>query len=189
MGLADLYVADLDAIAGAPPALPTFSALRGEGFALWVDAGVRDLAGALPLSEVERVVVGLETLAGAEELGRIVARCSDRVVLSLDLRNGSPLGRAWPDTDPRRIAADAVALGVRRLLVLDLARVGREQGTGTEALCAELAAAHPAVEVACGGGVRCRDDLVRLRDGGVRAVLLASALHDGLLGRHDLEGL
>src|SRR5436189_130791 len=83
---------------------------------------------------------------------------------------------------------DAVALGVRRLLVLDLARVGMGRGTGTESLCAELAAAHPEVQVACGGGVRCRDDLVRLRDGGVRSVLLASALHDGLLSMHDLDG-
>jgi phosphoribosylformimino-5-aminoimidazole carboxamide ribotide isomerase len=52
-----------------------------------------------------------------------------------------------------------------------------------------LAAAHPGVEVCTGGGVRGRADLERLRGCGVRAALVASALHDGALRREDLAGL
>ena len=48
LGLKELYVADLDAIAGAPPALATFAALRALGCALWVDAGLRTAAQAEP---------------------------------------------------------------------------------------------------------------------------------------------
>jgi phosphoribosylformimino-5-aminoimidazole carboxamide ribotide isomerase len=85
------------------------------------------------------------------------------------------------------IAAQAVGLGVRRLLVLDLARVGGGAGTGTDALCARLAAAYPEVEVSAGGGVRGVANLRRLRDCGLRAALVASALHDGSLTAADLR--
>src|SRR6266849_2167487 len=39
-GWSALYLADLDAIAGAPQDLGTCAALRKHGFRLWVDAGV-----------------------------------------------------------------------------------------------------------------------------------------------------
>ncbi|HKB34931.1 MAG TPA: HisA/HisF-related TIM barrel protein, partial [Gemmataceae bacterium] len=64
--------------------------------------------------------------------------------------------------------------------------VGAGSGTGTEELCRWLAEAYPGVEVAAGGGVHGPDDLRRLRTCGVRAVLVASALHDGRLTRTDL---
>src|SRR5947209_19220272 len=40
-GLAELYLADLDAIGGARPPWDTYAALHAAGFRLWVDAGVR----------------------------------------------------------------------------------------------------------------------------------------------------
>src|SRR5438132_14421867 len=58
------YVADLDAIAGKPPALETYAALHRNGFHLWVDAGVRD-ANAVALlagANVAGIILGLETL-------------------------------------------------------------------------------------------------------------------------------
>ena len=39
-GLRELYVADLDAIAGGPPDQATLVDLLDDGFQLWVDAGV-----------------------------------------------------------------------------------------------------------------------------------------------------
>ena len=76
---------------------------------------------------------------------------------------------------------------MRGLLVLDLARVGEGAGTGTEELCARLARTFPGVAISAGGGVRGVEDLERLRLCGVEAVLVASALHDGRLGRQDFH--
>ncbi|HVK07511.1 MAG TPA: HisA/HisF-related TIM barrel protein, partial [Gemmataceae bacterium] len=42
---AELYLADLDAIQGRPPAFAVYRAIRDLGVSLWVDAGVRDAAG------------------------------------------------------------------------------------------------------------------------------------------------
>src|SRR5205823_5478053 len=140
-GLNELYLADLDAITGAPPALPLYAALRSDGFRLWVDAGVRDIADALPLAAVgvEAIVIGLETVKGPEALEELCLKLGrERIIFSLDLKGGKPLTSSsrWNSADPWSIAEQAVACGVRRLLVLDLARVGVNAGTGTEELCA-----------------------------------------------------
>jgi phosphoribosylformimino-5-aminoimidazole carboxamide ribotide isomerase len=193
LGLSELYLADLDAIGGKPPAVALYQALRRDGFALWVDAGVRDVAMARSLAGagVESVVIGLETLRGPNELAAACHELGERVVFSLDLRGGVPLGdtSAWPERDAAGIVARAVAVGVRRLLVLDLARVGEGAGTGTEELCTTFSARYPALELAAGGGVRGLPDLLRLQACGVGAALVASALHDGTLRREHLDGL
>jgi phosphoribosylformimino-5-aminoimidazole carboxamide ribotide isomerase len=192
-GISELYVADLDAISGALPAMGVYASLQEDGFHLWVDAGVRDKERAVLLARagVESVVVGLETAAGPEVLADAVRELERRLVFSLDLRDGVPLGEvsAWDTTDAESIARQAVQVGVGRVLVLDLARVGVGSGPGSRALCRCLVAELPHVEVSVGGGVRGRDDLDQLRMDGLHAVLVASALHDGSLRREDLQGL
>jgi len=189
-GLNNLYLADLDAIAGSAPALSLYVELIQRGFHLWVDAGIQQPGMTAPLVEagVEGIVVGLETIAGPEALAAVCRDLGKRVVFSLDLKAGKPLGNlhAWEKQDAWSIAAQAVAMGVQHLIVLDLARVGMDGGTGTEALCARLAESYPHVEIVAGGGVRDIADLHRLRQIGVGGVLVASALHDGRLSREDL---
>jgi phosphoribosylformimino-5-aminoimidazole carboxamide ribotide isomerase len=191
-GLTLLYVADLDAIAGAAPALVTYAALRADGFRLWVDAGLRDSADAAPLAGVEGIVAGLETLTGPQALRRLCQQFGgSRIIFSLDLKGGQPLthSSAWDVSSAWALAGQAAGCGVARLIVLDLERVGQAGGTGTEALCRRLALAFPEVEVITGGGVRDVAELHELRRDGVSAALVASALHDGRLGRADLESL
>src|SRR5262245_42443022 len=93
----EIYVADLDAIAGRPPALDTYRRIIALGVRLWVDAGACDSPGAKALIDADcDVVAGLETVPSSEVLSEIVrAVGADRVVFSLDLRNGVPL-REWP---------------------------------------------------------------------------------------------
>jgi phosphoribosylformimino-5-aminoimidazole carboxamide ribotide isomerase len=191
--LRELYVADLDAIAGAEPAWATYKGLHSEGFRLWVDAGIRHAVQAQTLADagIEGVVAGLETLAGPNDLAQMVQRLGERIIFSLDLRDGVPLGNPdeWTNRDAWTIATQALELGVRRLLVLDLASVGGSLGSVAAYLGTAVAIAYPEVEVSLGGGIRARSDVLRLSDSGVQAVLLASALHDGVLSAADLAGL
>jgi phosphoribosylformimino-5-aminoimidazole carboxamide ribotide isomerase len=190
LGLTELYMADLDAIDGRQPDLATFETLRTLGFRLWVDAGLHDvdIAADLVAAGVEKLVFGLETVRGPDALREGIERYGHCVVFSLDLKVGEPLGNraAWDDGDAWAIADQAVHIGVRQMIVLDLARVGVGSGTGTETLCGRIAGEYPEVEVIAGGGVRDVSDLRRLKELRVRGVLIASALHDGQLGRTDL---
>jgi phosphoribosylformimino-5-aminoimidazole carboxamide ribotide isomerase len=185
--LTELYLADLDAIAGAPPNWDVYHELLGDGFQLLVDAGVRDQWQALNLSRagVPQIVVGLETLLGPEELLAITgALGSGSVLFSLDLKEGLPLGNreAWEHAGPLQIVAEVIAMRCRRLLVLDLASVGSGQGTPTAELCRTIHERHPQVEIITGGGVRSMVDVESLGGCGVSGVLVASALHDGGIG-------
>jgi HisA/HisF family protein len=187
------YVADLDAIAGNPPASAMYERLAIEGFALWVDAGLRSARDAdrVVKAGVAGVVAGFETLAGPDVLAQLCARlASKQVLFSLDLKDGRLFGPAerWGTAEPLEIAARAVDCGVRRLILLDLAHIGMNQGTGTEALCRNVHDAFPYVELIAGGGIRTAEDIHRLAECGVQAVLVASALHDGRLTATDIAG-
>src|SRR6516162_2372701 len=155
-GLKELYLADLDAIAGRPPALQTYTSLRKRGFQLWLEPGIKQAPDAEKPAEagIETIIGGLETLAGPEVLEALCRTYSPvRIVFSLDLRNGQPFGKPeiWGYT-PMEIVRRAVGCGVQRLLILDLARVGVGKGIGTEDLCKQVAAEFPQVELSAGGG-------------------------------------
>jgi phosphoribosylformimino-5-aminoimidazole carboxamide ribotide isomerase len=192
-GLTTIYLADLDAIAGAPPLLGTFRALQGRGFQVLVDAGMRDVSQVMVLADagVQGVVLGLETIDGPDVLGQVCRQIGfERIFFSLDLKDGRPLGNlsAWTSPEPFAIAEQAIGLGIRRLILLDLARVGMGEGTGTEPLGRKLRSLYPNVEVIVGGGVRDAEDLRRLEKWGASGVLVASALHDGRLASVKLAG-
>ena len=184
-GLTELYLADLDAIAGAEPVWALFADLRDRGFRLSVDAGLRTAADAIRLAGagVEVVVVGLETVRGPDEFRTAVAALgAERIAFSLDMMGGRLLGNLALGDTPAAVADTAVTCGVRRIILLDLARVGVASGTGTEALLTKLAGKHRNVEFVAGGGVRGMDDLRALEEAGASAALVASALHDGSFG-------
>jgi phosphoribosylformimino-5-aminoimidazole carboxamide ribotide isomerase len=187
-GFHEIYLADLNAIAGRPPALSVFEALHRHRFHLWVDAGLRGAANAEPLLErgIDGIVAGLETIDGPAALSDLVSQVGPkRLVFSLDLKQGQPLlgGNTWPSRNAFAIADQAVTLGVQRMLVLDLAHVGSGAGAGTERSCRRLRDAYPQLEIAAGGGVRDERDVQSMRAAGVDWLLIASALHDGRLVR------
>jgi phosphoribosylformimino-5-aminoimidazole carboxamide ribotide isomerase len=181
----EIYLADLDAIAGEAPAWPLYSEIQGTGVELWVDAGIRDIQRARELADagIAGIVCGLETLPGPELLGEAIAAFGpQRVIFSLDLKNGRPLGkpRAWyiAGGEAMGVIAQAHELGVRRIIVLDLARVGEGKGAGTLDLCRKIADHFPQVEIIAGGGVRGPEDLSEMRAAGISGALVASALHN-----------
>jgi phosphoribosylformimino-5-aminoimidazole carboxamide ribotide isomerase len=192
LGLDELYVADLDAIAGGTPHRDALAALAREARVL-VDAGVTDVAAVRPLLElgVERVVIGTESLADPAALGRLRAELPDApLVLSLDLRGDRVLSR---DPDLGQLgAAEALALlsqsGVSEVIVLDLARVGSGEGPDV-ALVRELCARFPELELLAGGGVRDLADLHGLAEAGAAGALVATALHQGAIGPGELRAL
>src|SRR5262249_4124322 len=113
----------------------------------------------------------------------------ERLVLSLDLRDGNALvadGTGWEVSAPFALAGLAVRLGVRRILLLDLARVGTSRGIGTLPLLARLRQEFPELELTVGGGIGGSEELLAIANAGASAVLVGSALHDGRIGAAEL---
>lgn len=180
-GLDELYLADLDAIAGGREQDAPVRGVAGTGVAVWLDAGVSTVAQARRAIDrgASRVVVGLETLMSFEALHEISeVMTSDRVAFSLDLREGRPIARdeRLRDLPIDDLAAKAVDAGARSVIVLDVARVGSSRGIDLSAL-ATVKRAIPDVTLLAGGGVRGVDDLRDLATVGCDGVLVATALH------------
>ena len=191
LGLADCYVADLDAIGGGPVQTGLLRQIAGLGSTLLVDAGVTDAARARAVraAGAAQVVVGLETLPSFEALATVArAVGAEHVVFSLDLRDGVPMVRAGARHHGTfvELARAAVHAGATSLLVLDVARVGSGRGVDSR-LVETLRREHPTVHLFAGGGVASAREIERLADLGLDGVLVATALHDGRLGRADLE--
>jgi len=177
VGARELYVADIDAIQGHRPHLDWLQPLIERGIAVMVDAGVKTAADAIPVAASgASIVAGTETLRNFDELARMVQSWdATRVVLSIDLKNGTVIGA---EGEPLEVVERGRAAGVSRLIVLELARVGTGLGPGGVDLIRELRARFPDVELLAGGGVRGRPDLDALTSAGASAVLAASAIHD-----------
>jgi phosphoribosylformimino-5-aminoimidazole carboxamide ribotide isomerase len=187
LGLPELYVADLDAIAGRPSQDAVIAALVAVGAPVWLDAGVTSVGQARHAIElgVTRVVVGLETL---QSLDALVAICGalggDRVAFSLDLRSRQPVVHAGfngpRDSSAGEFAELAAHAGVGSVIVIDLARVGGAAGPDLE-MISTVRKAVPQLSLLAGGGVRGAHDLATLADAGCDAALVATALLDGRL--------
>jgi HisA/HisF family protein len=192
LGLDELYVADLDAIAGGTGNGRTVAELARR-HAVMVDAGAATPDGVERLLALgaTRVVVGTESLPGAGALRRLTAALPDApLVISLDLRRGRVISPdpALARGGPVAALARLVDAGVHEAIVLDLARVGSGAGPDVD-LLGELHARLPAVELLAGGGVRDADDLRALAAAGAAGALVASALHGGTVGTDDLRAL
>lgn len=188
-GLETLYVADLDAIEGRSNHGAFYRALGP----IWLDSGLRDRSDLDPLIDLPTLnfVAGLESVEGPRGLaGLLEAAGANRLIFSIDLDDGRPriAPRAdWPKIDPLSMVDRAIDLGVRRLILLDLRRVGTGRGVGTEDLFLEIRDRFPGVEIVAGGGIRGIEDVQALRDGGASGVLIGSALHDGRIGPTELD--
>ena len=191
-GLDEVYVADLDAIAGGAGNGEVVAALAAEAIAM-VDAGTATagaVARVLALGAA-RVIVGTESLPGVAAFRALRAELPDApLVVSLDLRAGRVLS---PDPELAGAgAADALArlvdAGAREAIVLDLARVGSGEGPDV-ALLADLHARLPHVDLLAGGGVRDASDLRALAEAGAAGALVATALHGGAIAGGEVRAL
>ena len=191
-GLDELYVADLDAIAGGPGHPDVVAALAREARVM-VDAGAAAAPAVARLLELgaARVVIGTESLPGAEALHRLCTDLPDApLVLSLDLRDGRVLSPdpALAGLDPVDALARLTDAGAREAIVLDLARVGSGEGPDAT-LLADLHARLPDIALLAGGGVRHAGDLHALAAAGAAGALVATALHAGAIDAGDLRAL
>jgi len=191
LGFSELYVADLDAIMGGHA---NFSVLKQiadtTGLRLMVDAGITHLEKAEKVlsSHASKVIIGTETLPSISFVGEAVKSLgSERVVVSLDLRgekviSGFELGKF---RNPVRLLREFRGMGVDQIIVLDLARVGSEEGVNMPILKEVLRNENGKVFV--GGGVRDIKELVELKNVGVFGVLVATALHSGRISLEELR--
>lgn len=173
-----VYIADLDALMGLGSQAEQVLALacRHPHVEFWFDQGPSGLAFA-----AARDMRNVVPVLGTESLESGALRCWRKLrgpdfILSLDYIRNRLVGDEFADPSD----------WPRRVIVMNLDRVGSGYGPGFAQL-SEYRSRYPDKEWVAAGGVRDAADLAALRDMGMRAVLVARALHDGSITREELK--
>jgi phosphoribosylformimino-5-aminoimidazole carboxamide ribotide isomerase len=112
------------------------------------------------------------------------ARLGDKLVVSLDARDGMLATHGWTQVSNRAavdVAADLARTGVRHLLYTDIGRDGTLSGPNLGAL-RKVAQAAPPLSILASGGISSLDDLTalaQLRVPNIRGVIVGRALYEG----------
>jgi phosphoribosylformimino-5-aminoimidazole carboxamide ribotide isomerase len=177
-----LYVADIDAIQknGSNAAVIEKLHQRFPRLELWVDSGITDVSSFIAWQgrRIGHAVIGSESFP---ETALLSAVCGGGDVLypllSLDFKGARFHGEQRLLNDPE--------FWPEHIIVMMLARVGSLQGPDFDQLSA-LRRRAPHKNFYAAGGVRSAHDLLRLARAGADGALLASALHQRLIGAGDL---
>jgi HisA/HisF family protein len=184
-----IYVADLDAIEGSTIQLDGWELIsRFSQCPLWIDSGIQDEESVAERFEQvqERqidctFVLSSETLSSATSIGHIrQVVSSEKLILSLDRKNGVPLSKKAPLREVDLLLA-AEAAGINRVIALELASVGVGRSNAFldswTALTSEFSRFHWYL----GGGIRGAADLEEAERRGFCGVLAATAILQGSL--------
>ncbi len=176
-----IYIADLDAIRFRRPQLALLERLKScfAKIQFWLDAGIADQDSFVSLQQynLATLVIGSESLRDISWLESIA---NDDWILSLDFKQNVFLGL------PTLI--ENTAIWPQRILAMNLAQVGSESGPDF-ALLEKLQRLNPQAAIYAAGGVRDKNDLLKLTKRNVAGALVATALHNGSITSANLKFL
>jgi phosphoribosylformimino-5-aminoimidazole carboxamide ribotide isomerase len=178
-----LHVVDLDgAFAGAPRQVGLVrDILAASPLPVEVGGGIRDRAAIDRVIELGASFVVLGTAAVRSPL-LVEEACTaypGRIIVAVDARDGIVAVDGWTasgNVTAIELGRRAASWRAAALLYTDVSRDGLHVGPNVDAT-AQLARAVEC-EVIASGGVGSLDDLARLRDAGIAAVVVGRALYD-----------
>lgn len=177
----NIYIADLDAIQQSGDHFQILGniAKKYNTCEFWVDAGIDFLTHKHLFTDIRNIkpVLGSENKFTEIEF-RHLLKANPEIILSLDFNKTGFVendyllksSKLWPEN----------------IIIMMLHRVGTGKGIDQGCLAqVQQLSTHSNIFVA--GGINDKSDLIRLKNTGVSGVLLATALHKGVITREDLE--
>ena len=150
--------------------------------AVQTGGGIRDietLRAALD-SGVNHVLIGTAAVKDPAMLREAVALARDRLIVSVDARDGFVRLEGWTEeTDLQALAwiGQLATMGVERVVYTDISRDGTLEGPNFPMY--EQIVAETSVDVIAAGGVTTVDDVRRLARCGIGAAIIGRALYTG----------
>lgn len=175
-----LHVVDLDgAKAGEPRNLPAIEAIAALGCPVQVGGGLRgpEAVAATLDCGVERVVIGTAALRDPEFLDGVLGAHGDRVVVSVDAKEGRVALQGWTEASEKGVVeavAELSARGVPRFLCTAIEVDGTMAGPAVGEL--RRIAAATSAQVIASGGVGTLADLEALAQLGAESSNLEGAI-------------
>ena len=184
LGARRIHIVDLD---GARAGRQVNDALvrrivQTVGAAVQTGGGLRDLPTLRAALDggVNRVVLGTAAVRDPELLREAVAAARDRLIVSVDARDGVVQLQGWTEgSDVRAVPfiRHLASVGVERVVYTDIDRDGVRGSPNFEMY--EALVAETSIAVIAAGGVSALDDVRRLSACGVEAAIVGRALYTG----------
>jgi len=197
LGLDWFYIADLDRIQSTENIEKNKEAiirlLETTNYQISIDAGckhTKDIEEILSWG-VDHVIIGTETLSSLSILEEATMKFDpQKIILSVDFKGGELLANSEEikRIKPIEITEYAEKLGLKAIIVLELQKVGSQTGPLNDALL-QIVKNISTIPIYTGGGVRSIQDLMILKERGIKGALVATALHKGSIRKEDLDEL
>lgn len=114
---------------------------------------------------------------------------SEKIILGADVKDRKIAVNGWKDESACELfpfLKDYVEKGIRKVICTDISCDGMLQGPSIE-LYKEILERHPDLYLIASGGVSGADDIYRLEEAGVPAVIFGKALYEGRITFKELE--
>ena len=185
-----LHIVDLDgAKVGRPVNTDSVSAIAALGQAkIEVGGGLRDEDSIKQLLDmgVERVIIGTKAISDSEWFSQMAEKFNGKIVISLDARGSKLATHGWTKDNSQHLlefAAEAAKLPLAAIIYTDITKDGMMSGPNFERIKAVTEAVQ--IPVIASGGVRELNDIKKLAELGVEAVIIGRALYEGILKLAD----
>jgi phosphoribosylformimino-5-aminoimidazole carboxamide ribotide isomerase len=187
-GAKDFHIIDLDgARTGQPAHTEIIRKIREKvpGY-MEVGGGIRraEVIRGYSAMDINGVIVGTQALE--DDLFFKGLSVYGNIVLGLDVLDGKPMVRGWKsavDRDVQEILEEAKQVGVMAILCTNVAKDGMLAGPDYDGMKKMIQLTD--IPLVASGGVTSIDDVKRLKDLGVWAVILGKAIYEGLIRVED----
>lgn len=194
LGVDGLHIVDLDAVLGkGDNQLIIVSIIKSVKIPIQVGGGIRDFnqANKLLKEGVYRVVLSTLAFKNPFELKSLLKEYGDeRVMVALDYKDNIVMINGWRvstnislESALRRFKDE----GVKLFLLTSINRDGELCGPDFKTF--ELIKGIKDVEIFASGGIRSLDDIIKLKDLGVRGVILGKAIYEGIINLKEVVSI
>jgi phosphoribosylformimino-5-aminoimidazole carboxamide ribotide isomerase len=185
-----LHIVDLDgAKVGKLVNTDAILAIAGLGkLKIEVGGGIRDEGSIKQLLDmgIERVIIGTRAASDFKWFSEMAEKFSNRLVLGLDARGSKVATHGWTQESPQNLldfAKQAAKLPIAAIIYTDISKDGMMEGPNLERTKALADAVE--IPVIASGGVSELNDIKKLAELDIEAVIIGRALYEGALTLAD----
>jgi phosphoribosylformimino-5-aminoimidazole carboxamide ribotide isomerase len=185
-GAKSIHIVDLDgAFDGIQKNLEYIERIaRSVSIPIQVGGGIRNMKALSNLLNcgVERAILGTSALLNEEFLMEALGICKDNLIVSIDMKNGKVAVDGWVNTSNISgfdFAENLVSKGVKNAVYTDISRDGTMRGANLKGL--EEICSVSGIGVIASGGVRSIEDILKIKEIGVKGVISGLALYNGTI--------
>ena len=116
---------------------------------------------------------------------------SEKIILGADAKNEQIAVSGWQEGTSLNLfdfLKDYVAEGVSKIICTDISKDGMLQGSNVD-LYVKIKTQFPELYVIASGGISSIDDILKLNDKGIDAVITGKAIYEGKITLKDLQNL